>query len=539
MYLRNNPVLQRELLLNLRHPRSFVLLLLFVSLLATLVLVAWPAVTKIDSSNSQEGRTLVNLFFLGQYLLASLMVPSFAAGSIVGEKERKSYEMLLASPLRPWAIVIGKLLASLGHVTLLIVASLPIAVLCLPLGGVSFYELLAMYIALLLALVMYASISLACSSYFNRTSASLVVSYLVILPTALIGLLFWSMFEGGGAALRLTVAGVYLPPVLLTVSFVLLGFVARRLLYPPDIGSEGKEVYDEATEQREAVGLIIHRDQFPDRLFAPPKRDDLLEDGDNPVYDKEMRSELFSQGSLMLRLVIQISLLIAVPMMAVCLFFSGERVPFYIAYVLMFNLLVGPVFSAGSMTSERERETLDLLLVTLLSPWQILWGKTLAGLRISTALTALLLWPLLMAAVLNSFYWENWLAMLAYLGLIAVACLTTALVAMFCSVQSHKTSQSLMAAYVVLGTLYFAPLAARIFVETFIVDAVDSAWLVWFERVSPLATAFVVPQLGVVGDAREGSWLAWVVTVGGYLIFDAALVSTMLWRFNQRWRVTS
>ena len=44
----------------------------------------------------------------------------------------------------------------------------------------------------------------------------------------------------------------------------------RRLLYPPDLGSEGKEVVDLETEAREAVGLYIKRDEFPDRLFAPP-----------------------------------------------------------------------------------------------------------------------------------------------------------------------------------------------------------------------------------------------------------------------------
>jgi len=40
---------------------------------------------------------------------------------------------------------------------------------------------------------------------------------------------------------------------------------------------------------------------FPDKLFAPAKRTDLMEDGTNPVLDKELRSEIFSQGTLMLR----------------------------------------------------------------------------------------------------------------------------------------------------------------------------------------------------------------------------------------------
>jgi hypothetical protein len=76
--------------------------------------------------------------------------------------------------------------------------------------------------------------------------------------------------------------------------------------------------------------------------------------------------------------------------------------PWYISYVLLFNMLVGPVFSAGSVTSERERQTLDLLLTTIITPWQILWGKLIAGLRVSSVLTMFLLWPVLLACVMVS-----------------------------------------------------------------------------------------------------------------------------------------
>ena len=67
---------------------------------------------------------------------------------------------------------------------------------------------------------------------------------------------------------------------------------------------------------------------------------------------------------------------------------------------MLFNMLVGPVFSAGSVTSERERQTLDLLLTTLVTPWQMLWGKLLSGLRVSSVLTSFLLWPVLLACVM-------------------------------------------------------------------------------------------------------------------------------------------
>ena len=119
------------------------------ALLGGVVYIAWPGDQTLDlTRNPEASQRLVDLFFLGQYLLASLMAPSFAAGAITGEKERKSYEMLLASPLRPGAIVLGKLVASLSHLAILIFCSLPIVMLCLPLGGVSPYEVFAAYLVI-------------------------------------------------------------------------------------------------------------------------------------------------------------------------------------------------------------------------------------------------------------------------------------------------------------------------------------------------------------------------------------------------------
>jgi len=143
MYLLENPVLQHELVVNLRMKRSFLLLFVYVGFLGLLVYAAWPTEQRIDLARSDAAKPLTNLLFLGQYLLMSLMAPSFAAGAITGEKERKSYEMLLASPVRPGAIVLGKLAASLCPLAELMICSLPIVMLCLPLGGVHLSEVFA------------------------------------------------------------------------------------------------------------------------------------------------------------------------------------------------------------------------------------------------------------------------------------------------------------------------------------------------------------------------------------------------------------
>src|SRR3954469_1807459 len=199
MYISENPVLQRELLINLRMARAFVLLFAYVALLGGVVYLAWPQQQRLDLADPTAARRLVNLFFFGQYMLASLMAPSFAAGAITGEKERMSYEMLLATPLRPGAIVLGKLFAALCHLGILMICSLPIVMLCLPLGGVSLCEVLAAFLGMIRTAWLFGMISLWASSYFRRTSASLVVSYLLILPLAVVCVLVWNGMEQFGS----------------------------------------------------------------------------------------------------------------------------------------------------------------------------------------------------------------------------------------------------------------------------------------------------------------------------------------------------
>ncbi|RMF39713.1 MAG: ABC transporter permease [Planctomycetota bacterium] len=543
MLLRENPVLQRELLTNLRASRSFILMLVYQLALGIVLLVAYPSGQRIDlTSDSSAARQLVDFFFLGQYILASLMAPTFAAGAITGEKERKTYEMLLASPLRPWAIVVGKLVASLTHLIVLIVASLPIIMLALPLGGVSIYEVLAAYLWLVVSIILFGSIGLACSCWFRRTASSLVVSYLIILPLVILGALFWRGLESSGN-LRLQLATFVLPPVYLGVSGLLCSWTARRLLYPPDVGSEGNEVVDLEEESRNAIGMIIQRDQFPDKLFAPPRRTSLMRDDANPVYDKEIHAELFSQGTLMLRLVIQISMVLAIPLMAAFLFIWTQYCAWYISYVLVFNILVAPVFSAGALTSERERQTLELLLTTTLQPMQIIWGKLLAGFRVSYVLTMFLMWPVILAFVLGiQLYGSNWLAVLVYFLIVLVAAIFNSVSALAISAVCRKTSVAMMVTYTVLITLYFLPVAAWYIGSNVTHDQQVLLRLRQMGITSPLMTAFAVPLDANILQSSQGSeWMDWGLVVGYfvlYLFLIALLLGLLATMIGNRWRMT-
>src|SRR3954454_14859153 len=354
----------------------------------------------------------------------------------------------------------------------------------------------------------------------------------------------WNQMEQLGE-LRLIVVLTVVPVACISLSALMWRNACQKLLYPKDLGSEGKEVVDLETEAREAVGLYIKRDEFPDKLFAPPKRTSFLEEGVNPIYDKEMRSEIFSQGTLMLRLVIQISMLLALFVMAVCLYINPLWAAWYIAYVILFNMLVGPVFSAGSVTSERERQTLDLLLVTLVTPWQMLWGKLLSGLRVSSVLTAFLLWPVLLACMMPLPFWHHLPTMGGYVLVVALTCAITAVTALFCSSIFQKSATSLIATYLIIVVMFMGPVFVKFFAETFFKGTGQAAAAEKVGVISPFSAVFALP-LNIADDESRAAGTAPPPTsdlrvffgfVAWSILYTTALVLAMMRLFQMRWRV--
>jgi ABC-type transport system involved in multi-copper enzyme maturation permease subunit len=272
-----------------------------------------------------------------------------------------------------------------------------------------------------------------------------------------------------------------------------------------------------------------------------------MADGANPVYDKEVHSEIFSQGTLMLRLVIQISMLLAIPLMAVFLYIFFWQAPWYICYVLLFNILVGPVFSAGSVTGERERQTLDLLLTTTITPWQILWGKLVAGLRVSSVLTFFLLWPVMLACLMVTAYWTNLLQVASYFVIVMVTCTTTAFTALFFSVLMRKTSHSLMSTYMALIGMYLVPPAMLYFATMFFQQHEAYDVIYWLNSASPFTAALEVPLDMPEGNQGFDDAPQSVNALQGWAFFGTYLATTtmiigvmsgvMIWLFNNRWRI--
>ena len=138
-------------------------------------------------------------------------------------------------------------------------------------------------------------------------------------------------------------------------------------------------------------------------------------------------------------------------------------------------------------------------------------------------------------------YWTNLPGVAAYLSIVLLTCLTTAVVALFCSVVFRRTSVSLMATYLTIILLFGVPLAMIFFAQQFFGGYAVTDYIVTAGFTSPFWAAFMVPMDfdHVSGDALsvEKSWAVY----GCYVAFTLGLISlllmAMIWLFNTRWRV--
>ena len=114
-----------------------------------------------------------------EFLMLSLIMPAMTAGSISGERERQTLDLMLTTCMTPADIVLGKLEAALGTMFLMVVSSLPILAMVFVYGGVTASDLLLLVCCFFAAAVFMGSIGLCCSALFRRTTAATVAAYAV------------------------------------------------------------------------------------------------------------------------------------------------------------------------------------------------------------------------------------------------------------------------------------------------------------------------------------------------------------------------
>lgn len=129
----------------------------------------------------ETGRSLFETVNYVQILLLVIASPTIVASAFTLEREQKTLDMLLATPLSLVQIARTKLLASLSVFFVLVLVSLPMLSVCFILGGVSPSEIFWAYFLTLEGILLAGAIGLCYSALLKRTLAAVPISSLTII----------------------------------------------------------------------------------------------------------------------------------------------------------------------------------------------------------------------------------------------------------------------------------------------------------------------------------------------------------------------
>ncbi|MEY4186699.1 MAG: hypothetical protein RIT02_1733 [Planctomycetota bacterium] len=363
------------------------------------------------------------VFALLQLTLSLFFATLFAASVVAQEKDRKTLILLLMTDLRNYELALGKLLASLLNVGVLLAASWPVFALLRLLGGVTWQQILwsqAIVCAATLAAGAWGSLVAFWREKTFQTIAISVLGVAVFLLAAHgLGVLL-----GGAAAVLSPYDGllkVLNPldvdrPGVLQVSawptvlamLVLAGGLSQFTVVMLRRWNPSKEVYQgvlEAAAPGAGEDAAAEEARIPSTVVAGVQRKH-RQVWNQPVIWREMRTRAYGRRMIWIKLCY---VLLAVLVAAVSwarpesgggggggLVLGMVSAPaFAVLGIGILSLLLSNAQAVTSITNERDGRTLEILLVTDLRPWEFMFGKI--GGAVWNAREMLLL-PLLLVA---------------------------------------------------------------------------------------------------------------------------------------------
>jgi ABC-type transport system involved in multi-copper enzyme maturation permease subunit len=179
------PMLFYDLLRIARRSRYFLfrgLYSLVLSLLLAWFYLIWaidrPANTMSANEMAQFAESFFYTFLCVQFLVVIVLTPAYTAGAVAEEKERKTLEFILATDLRNREIVLSKLASRLANLALLVLTGLPILSFLQFLGGVDPNLVLAGFAATALTMLSLAGLSMLNSVLTKRPRDAIALTYL-------------------------------------------------------------------------------------------------------------------------------------------------------------------------------------------------------------------------------------------------------------------------------------------------------------------------------------------------------------------------
>ncbi len=503
-------LLIREIRVFLRSKKAFGALLMFQSALLLIVYQNWAGF----AAQFQPGGDTINAsraFFAaiteGHLYFLTIITPLLMAPAIAAEQEQSTLTLLLSSPISNAQLVIAKWLTPILFLVLLLTASIPFLSIPFLGQGLSASEVIIAYIILLSTTLTFGSLGLFCSTLRSRVYEVYLITVIMTLAVgflapyhaniwhfiqnlnwkssvSLLGFETLSPFHAfhtemyptnstsvifameafGGNTFRLTWSLlIYLVSSLFfTVSFLYLAMVRMKYI----VLGEGHVLFGDSSKFADAETNEEKEDQnTPVRAEDDEIIDEDALDLDAGLY-LERRVQWFARWPVLFRLT-YISLMISALTLPLASYKGSGlflSLPFVAAAFFTLPL------AATSISSDRERGTLDLLLTSLISTKRMIKAKFIANMQYSCMIALALFVPgmiiqmifglLLQYNVDLILQWSDVPAYIFYLVMLCAALMMYTALGIFCSAYFSRTNQAMLTAGVLIFVTLVLPFMA-------------------------------------------------------------------------------
>lgn len=205
-----NAVLRKDMLLDMKRPKIFILLLaislitigMMLFMLGIIVLTAVGG----DGELMNPRYMITFLCFMLWIIEVAIifLIPALTAGAVSIEKERQTLEVLLTTRMTTWQIVTGKYFSTVFLVSLLIISTIPVLSSTFLYGGINVWQMFILLCVLITTVVFFASFGIFFSSLIKNTILSVILTYIAVFAvlgititltiTGMVGMLIFNEF---------------------------------------------------------------------------------------------------------------------------------------------------------------------------------------------------------------------------------------------------------------------------------------------------------------------------------------------------------
>ncbi len=451
-------LVRRELLRTLRINRSLYMLALLVGIPALCIVAIWPMEDDPVFFVHRATVLIPQICIVGLFIAAVLILPAHAATAVRGERDRDTLVMLLLTRISPRAMLIGHALNCFGLFALYAIATMPIVCSVYLLTGLDWQTIPLQYAVIGVTALNCIVAGLVCTAFASTTPRAVIGAY--ILSAIMLGgyvFLVAIVFQlvSLGVLGREQIIYEDALNLLLALSPAFLVFSNFTGIVPMMTGSPylfciglhtaialvwtGIALFGFVRLDRERV--VALPDTMPrGRLSrqARMRRVRPFSDSYNAVFQREYR--VLMQGWWRTRRLRIGTLVLAGTVFAVALgmvvlidneLYAGQEDEVMMTWMMgciAVVCMIAPGVSTPLWIRERDQETREQLIMTLLRPKQIIFGKASAAVMVT--LIAAGIWmasssPLLVRGLLYS--WKDWMP--AFLGVPMLVMLALTLVA--------------------------------------------------------------------------------------------------------------